>query len=54
MTEVIKSDEKAAQEIFDDLTGRCGVGNELEACDEGIQREIKATMAEIIAKHRSA
>ena len=43
----------AAEEIFDDLTGRCGIGNALEECDSDIQQEIKDTMAKIIAKHTS-
>jgi len=40
----------AALAIWDDLLGRKGIGNELEACDEEIQQEIKREMAGIIAK----
>ena len=49
--EVTQAEIKAAEEIFDDLTGRCGIGNAIEECDRDIQQEIKNTMAEIIAKH---
>jgi len=52
ITEVLEEDVNAALEIFSDLTGRCGIGNAIEECDDGIQQEIKATMAQIIAKHR--
>lgn len=39
----------AAQAIWKDLTDRSGVGNELEACDEGIQQEIRDAIAEHVA-----
>ena len=42
--------KEAAQAIWDDLTGRKGIGNELESCDDEIQAEINDRMAELIGK----
>jgi len=50
---VTEADINAAYEIFDDLKGRCGVGNALEDCDDDIQHEMKVMMAQTIAKHRA-
>lgn len=36
--------------IWSDLTGRAGIGDVLESCDDDIQDEIKASMADIIRK----
>ena len=41
--------EKAAFEIWNDLTDRRGVGDELQNCDEDIQEEIKRMMVRSIA-----
>lgn len=38
----------AAQQIWDDLTDRCGTGNELETCDQETQDEIRDSHAKII------
>lgn len=34
--------------VLADLSDRCGIGNELERCDEDIKREIRETLARII------
>jgi hypothetical protein len=39
---------EAANRILNDLLDRKGVGNELENCDDGILKEIKETISEII------
>ena len=39
--------------IWDDLTGRHGIQQALEECDEGIQQEIRDAMAEIIDNYLS-
>lgn len=41
---------KAAEKILDNLSGRRGIGNELDDCDEDILDEIVETMAGIIEK----
>lgn len=41
---------KAANEIWDDLSDRKGVGNELEEIDKEVKSEIIDTMAQIIRK----
>ena len=49
---VTDNDINAAEEIFLDLQGRGGIGNELDDCDDDIRHEIKVMMAQTIAKHR--
>jgi len=41
--------EEAVSRIWNDLTDRQGVGDELEGCDEEIQLEIKSMIKEQIA-----
>lgn len=40
----------AAQNILSDLSGRSGIGNELDACDDGIKQEIAKSIEAIIDK----
>jgi hypothetical protein len=42
--------EKIVKTVLDDLGVRSGVGNALEECDEGIQREIKEELTEKVQK----
>lgn len=37
--------------IWSDLTGRSGIDNALEGCDEDIQAEIKESMAQIVRNY---
>lgn len=38
--------EKIVEAVLKDLGGRSGIGNALEECDEGIQREIQEELTE--------
>jgi hypothetical protein len=39
---------KIVDAIINDLTGRGGLGDEFDACDSGIQKEIRDTWIEIV------
>jgi len=41
---------KIVKKIEEDILDRSGIGNELEACDGDIRREIRNTWKEIVVK----
>lgn len=48
MNEINRTIRTAAEEILDDLKGRCGIGNEIEMCDDEIIEEIVSMMEDKI------
>lgn len=50
---MMDNDERArkiAKKVFEDILDRKGIGNELEECDDDIQKEIKNDWKKIILK----
>ena len=43
--------EAIVNDILLDLSGRAGIGDELDGCDEDIKDEIRTTLIEIVRGH---